>query len=97
MRLSSLIAAVVVAAPIALCAGPASAGALDLLLGTRRPYEGPWCARTDSGAGRIEEDCTFNSFEACRQMVISGNRGSCTQNPAFSGQIRQPPRKKKRR
>ena len=31
----------------------------------------------------IDENCIFNSFEACRRTVISGNRGFCTQNPAF--------------
>ena len=38
-------------------------------------------ARTSAAA--IEEDCTFDSFEACRRLVIQGNRGFCTQNPAF--------------
>jgi len=49
----------------------------------------------DTGAGRVEEDCTIQSLAACRQMVISGNRGFCTQNPAFTGYER-PIRKKKR-
>jgi hypothetical protein len=96
MRFSFLIAALVVAAPISLCAGPASADAYDILFGTRHPYEGPWCAQMNTGAGRVEEDCTFKSFEACRQMVISGNRGFCTQNPAFTGYYEHPIRKKKR-
>ena len=39
----------------------------------------------NTGVGRVEEDCTFESFEACRQMVISSDRGFCTQNPAFTG------------
>ncbi len=47
--------------------------------------QGAWCARTSTGAGRVEENCIFNSFEACRRTVISGNRGFCTQNPAFVG------------
>jgi hypothetical protein len=96
MRFSFLIAALAVAAPTSLCAGPASADAYDILFGTRHPYEGPWCAQMNTGAGRVEEDCTFKSFEACRQMVISGNRGFCTQNPAFTGYYEQPIRKKKR-
>jgi hypothetical protein len=59
IRFSFLIAALVVSAPIGLCAGPASAD-------ERHPYEGPWCAQINTGAGRVEEDCTFVSFEACR-------------------------------
>jgi hypothetical protein len=97
MRFSCLIAALVVAAPIALGSGPASANAFDILFGNRHPYEGPWCAQMDTGAGRVEEDCTFDSFEACRQMVISGNRGFCMRNPAFTGYEQRPASKKKRR
>ena len=95
MRFSFLISALVVSTPVSLCAGPASADAFNLLFGTRHPYEGPWCAQMDTGAGRVEEDCTIQSLAACRQMVISGNRGFCTQNPAFTGYER-PIRKKKR-
>jgi hypothetical protein len=95
MRFSILIAAVV-ALPIGVFAGPAHADPFDLLFGTRHPYEGAWCAQVNTGAGRIEEDCTFKSLAACRQMVISGNRGFCTQNPAFNNQYEQPARKRKR-
>jgi hypothetical protein len=49
----------------------------------------------NTGAGRVEEDCTFTSLKACRQMVISGNRGFCAQNPAFTGSNAYPIRKKK--
>jgi hypothetical protein len=97
MRFAFLIAAVVVSAPIGLCSGPASANAFDILFGSRHPYEGPWCAQMDTGGGRVEEDCTFDSFEACRLEVISGNRGFCMRNPAFTGYDRRPIRKKKRR
>jgi hypothetical protein len=48
----------------------------------------------NTGAGRVEEDCTVQSLAACQQMVISGNRGFCTQNPAFAGSY--PIRKKKK-
>jgi hypothetical protein len=99
MRLSVLIVALAVAAPIGLCAGSAAAQFTDqsVLFGRRHAYEGAWCALQDTGAGRVEEDCTFDSFEACRRLVISGNRGSCTQNPAFTGRVERPVRKKKRR
>jgi len=96
MRVSFLIGALIVVAPIGLCAGPEPANAFDFLFGTRRPYEGAWCARTNTGAGRIDEDCVFDSFEACRRMVISGNRGFCTPNPAFVGNQEQPRRKMRR-
>ena len=79
MRFSFLIAGSVVCAAIGLCA-PASANAFDLLFGTRQPSQGAWCARTNTGAGRVDENCIFDSFEACRRTVISGNRGFCTQN-----------------
>ena len=49
--------------------------------GARRPHEGAWCARTNTGAGRVQENCIFDSFEACRRTVISGNRGFCSRNP----------------
>jgi len=96
MRFSFLIAALVASTPISLYASPASADPFDLLFGTRHPYEGPWCAYMNTGAGRVEEDCTFRSLAACRQMVISGNRGFCTQNPAFIGYYEQPIHKTKR-
>jgi hypothetical protein len=95
LRVSFLTAALVVFAPISLCAGPASADALDAVFGTRHPYEGPWCAYMNTGAGRVEEDCTIESLAVCRQMVIAGNRGFCTQNPAFN-YSEYPIRKKKR-
>jgi hypothetical protein len=102
MRLSMMIAGLVVAAPIGLCAGSASAQFFQdqsVLFG--RPwgsvYEGRWCAREQTGGGRVEEDCTFDSFEACRRLVIQGNRGFCTQNPAFAGYYERPLYKKKRR
>jgi hypothetical protein len=102
MRLSFLIAALAVAAPIGLCAGTASAQLFEdqsPLFGRRwgHVYEGRWCAREDTG-GRIEESCHFDSFEACRQLVVQGNRGFCTQNPAWGGPDEPlPPRRKRRR
>jgi hypothetical protein len=102
MRLSALVAGLLVVAPIGLYAGTASAQFLQdqsVLFG--RPhgsvYEGAWCARENIG-GSIQEDCTFDSFEACRRAVIQGNRGFCTENPAYAaGYGGEPVRKKKRR
>ena len=103
MRLSSLIAALAVAAPIGLCAGSASAQFFEgqSILGGRphgSVYEGRWCAQENIGGGAVQEDCSFDSFERCRRLVIQGNRGFCTQNPAFvAGYGGEPRRKKKRR
>ena len=103
MRLSLLIAAVAVAVPIGLYSGTASAQFFEgqsPLFG--RPhgsvYEGRWCAREQTGGSRVEEDCTFDSFEACRRLVVAGNRGFCTQNPAYRPRpVFQGPRKKRSR
>ena len=71
MRFSFLVAGLIISAPVSLYAGPASANAAA------------WCARVNTGAGRVQENCIFNSIEACRRTVLSGNRGFCTRNPAF--------------
>jgi hypothetical protein len=100
MRLSILVAAVAVAAPIGLCAGSASAQFFEgqsLLFG--RPYgsvyQGRWCANQNTG-GRMEEDCHFDSFEQCRRLAVQGNRGFCTQNPHYVPRPGFEPRRKKR-
>jgi hypothetical protein len=43
----------------------------------------PWCAVSDTGAGRIEWDCEYSSIAECRPNVIVGNRGFCQQNPYY--------------
>jgi len=100
MRLRSLLIALAISAPVGFYAGSASAQFQDqsILFGRRHGYvyEGAWCARENIG-GSIQEECTFDSFERCRQAVIQGNRGFCTQNPAFVAGYGGPPRKKKRR
>jgi len=101
MRISNLIMALAVAAPIGLAAGTASAQLFEdqsPLFGRRwgHVYEGRWCARENIGSA-IQEDCTFDSFEACRQLIVQGNRGFCTQNPAWAGPEGPPPRRKKKR
>src|ERR1041385_5745153 len=95
MRLSVLIAALAVAAPLGFCVGAASAQMFQdqsVLFGRRHGYvyEGAWCVRENIG-GNVQEDCTFDSFEQCREAVIQGN-------PAFvAGFGGEPLRKKKRR
>jgi hypothetical protein len=44
-----------------------------------------WCARTNTGSGRVDENCGFNSIETCRRWVLGGNRGFCSPNPAYQG------------
>jgi len=101
MRLRSLLIALAISAPVGFYAGSASAQFQDqsILFGRRHGYvyEGAWCAREDIGGGSIQEDCTFDSFDNCRLAVVQGNRGFCTQNPAFVAGYGGPPRKKKRR
>jgi hypothetical protein len=58
-------------------------------------YEGPWCANASIGAGEVQENCQFRSFKECRQAIIGGNRGFCTQNPRFTGFAPPPERKVK--
>ncbi len=105
MRLPVLFAALAIAAPIGVFTGSASAQYFEdqgILFG--RPwgsvYEGRWCANEQTGGGRVEENCHYESFERCRQAVIQGNRGFCTQNPAYAGfeerTHRKKPKKKRR-
>jgi len=99
MRLSVLIAALAIAAPIGLGAGSASAQFFQdqsVLFGRSRVYQGPWCANQNTG-GRVEEDCSFNTFDACRRAITGGNRGFCTQNPAYAGPPPAPVRKYKKK
>ena len=99
MRLPVLIAVLVVATPGVLCAGSASAQFFEgqsVLGGRIHVYQGRWCAYNNTGADRVEEDCSFNSFEACNREA-SLNRGFCVQNPAYAGPPPRPSRKHKRR
>jgi hypothetical protein len=55
---------------------PASAGYYD---------DGPWCANVSLGHGAMSKDCHYRTVEECSPNVIAGNRGFCTQNPAWAG------------
>jgi len=59
-------------------AGPASA------------HEGPWCALISGGNGSVYEDCQYYSLEACRPVVLAGNRGFCNPNPRWAGPAPRP-------
>ena len=96
MRLSALIAALVVAVPLGLASGPASAQFFEgqgLFGGRPNTPKGPWCANSNSGADRVEEDCSFTSLAACQRALVNPNSGFCTQT--FSGTV-QPQRARKR-
>jgi hypothetical protein len=47
--------------------------------------EGRYCAVVFEGEGSVKEICHFNSFEACRLEVVSGSRGTCGNNPRWTG------------
>lgn len=47
--------------------------------------EMPWCGVISLGETGAYWDCRYPTFEACRPNVIAGNRGFCTQNPAYGG------------
>jgi hypothetical protein len=50
-----------------------------------RAAEGPWCANINLGTGNVYEDCQYYSFEACRPIILAGNRGFCNLNPRWVG------------
>jgi hypothetical protein len=46
----------------------------------------PWCLKTDLGDGA--ENCSFDSFEQCRQSLV-GSGGNCIQNIWYAQQQKQ--------
>jgi hypothetical protein len=98
MRLSVVIAVLAVSTPAILCCGSASAQFFEgqsVLFGRTHVYQGRWCAYKDTGAGRVEEDCSFDSFEACRREALL-DRGYCVQNPGYVARPSPAVRSKKR-
>jgi uncharacterized protein DUF3551 len=49
--------------------------------------ESPWCAFIQVSEGAVYEDCQYHSFEACRSVVLAGNRGFCNHNPRWTGSV----------
>ncbi len=43
----------------------------------------PWCAVVDLGAGNIQWQCEYYTYEDCVSNVLAGNRGSCNRNPWY--------------
>jgi hypothetical protein len=73
----------------------ATLGATVLACGPGAAAEGRYCAVVSQGEGSTKEICHFNSFEACRLEVVSGNRGTCGNNPRWTGAT-EPSRKQRR-
>jgi hypothetical protein len=101
MRLSGVIAALVVIAPFgigAVAAQPFQPYAGQTWWGGRpnTPSAG-WCLNVNSGAGRVEEDCSFASYRACRFALGNANNGFCTQSYSYAGPPPAPPRKGKKK
>ena len=70
-------------------------GATLLGSGPSTAVEGRYCAVVFNGEGAVKEICHFNSFEACRLEVVSGNRGTCGNNPRWTGTT-EPSRRQRR-
>jgi hypothetical protein len=49
--------------------------------------EAPWCAFIAVAQGAVYEDCQYYTFEACRSVVLAGNRGFCNHNPRWTGPV----------
>ena len=69
---------------ILLIAG-AAMGAIFLNAAPANAMEAPWCAVISLGPGAVYENCQYWSFEACRPVVLAGNRGFCNYNPRYVG------------
>jgi hypothetical protein len=97
MRLAVLIAALAVAAPIGLYAGSASAQIFQdqsVFFGRRHGPQAAWCSHQDAGGENVQEDCSYNSFDACRRALMGIASSFCTQNAAYDLTV-QPVRNKK--
>jgi hypothetical protein len=97
MRLAILIVVLAVAAAADLWAGSVSAQYFEgqgIFFGRRTGPQAPWCSHEDTGGGNVAEDCSFDSFEQCRQIAMGVNNTFCTQNPTYDVNVRVVRRKK---
>jgi len=46
---------------------------------------GAWCAVYSVGGGGMRQDCQWRTLEECRAHIIAGDRGTCNQNPRYTG------------
>lgn len=88
-----LVAATLVSATF-FAAAPSQAahlqGPVDYFFFPDRPDNGRWCARSNAGADWVRNDCSFATFEACRQEITGGNRGFCSPNPSWRPSAERP-------
>lgn len=42
-----------------------------------------WCAIESIGPDEVTETCEYATIEACRPVVLAGNRGFCNENPGY--------------
>jgi len=57
------------------------------------PGEPPWCAVIAVTDDSVYWDCQYNSFEQCRAVLLSGNRGWCNPSPYATPDATEPKRK----
>lgn len=55
--------------------------------------EAPWCAVIAVTDDSVYWDCQYNSFEQCRAVILSGNRGWCNPSPYATPDATEPKRK----
>src|SRR5262245_49411384 len=82
MRISLVIAALAVAAPLGLAADPASAQFFQGQTwwgGRPNSPDAPWCLNENSGFDQVRRDCSFATFSACQFALGNPNNGFCTQ------------------
>ena len=100
MRMSLVIAALAVAAPLGFSAGPAAAQFFQGQTwwgGRPNTPKAPWCLNANSGAGRVEEECSFGSLAACQRALGNPNNGYCTRTSAYAPAPPAAPRRTKRK
>ena len=74
----------------------ALAAVASLFPGNVQPVEAreaPWCAVISVTDDSVYWDCQYNSFEQCRAVILSGNRGWCNPSPYATPQTTEPKRK----
>jgi hypothetical protein len=55
--------------------------------------EAPWCAVIAVTDDSVYWDRQYNSFEQCRAVILSGNRGWCNPSPYATPDATEPKRK----
>lgn len=99
MRISLVIAILVVAVPPGLSTSPAAAQFFQGQTwwgGRPNTPKAPWCLNLNSGADRVEEDCSFNSFADCQRALGNPNNGFCTQTSTYAPPPPSPRRQKRK-